>query len=103
MPSPNTAASLKAAGYEELHEGDVWRVIPGQKVYVIRGGSIAAFHMGQRSPVDAGFRLIGAHTDSPNLRIKPNPQVKSAGCTYNSASSLTAVCSCIPGSIETCR
>ena len=75
-----TAAELRAAGYEALPESGVWRTVPGQKLYIIRGGSIAAFHMGQRSPVDAGFRLIGAHTDSPNLRIKPNPNLQRAGC-----------------------
>jgi aspartyl aminopeptidase len=63
---------LEAAGYRELSEGDGWKVAAGDKVFVIRAGStIAAFELGTDVPEKAGFHLIGAHTDSPNLRLKP--------------------------------
>lgn len=68
----NVRQKLEAAGYRELSEGDAWNVGPGDKVFVVRAGStIAAFAMGTEAPEKAGFHLVGAHTDSPNLRLKP--------------------------------
>ncbi|MDJ0973007.1 MAG: M18 family aminopeptidase [Planctomycetota bacterium] len=69
-----TSRRLEAAGYARLDEGAAWTVEPGQRGLVVRGGSLIAFERGSQDPVEAGFRLIGAHTDSPNLRIKPNPE-----------------------------
>ena len=75
-----TVARLEAAGFRALDAGDAWDVAAGDKVYVTRGGgSLAAFHVGSAPAPNAGFRLIGAHTDSPNLRIKPNPEVTRSG------------------------
>ena len=75
-----TAARLEAQGYRLLDEAEPWNVAPGDKVYLTRGGgSLAAFQIGQAPARDAGFHLIGAHTDSPNLRIKPNPELRKAG------------------------
>lgn len=75
-----TARRLTQHGYRELDEREPWTLQPGDRVYVIRGGtSIAAFHLGT-APVDrAGFRLMGSHTDSPNLRLKPNAPVLKNG------------------------
>ncbi len=71
-----TARRLTAQGYRALDEREPWSLEAGDKVYVTRGDtSIAAFHVGS-TPVDrGGFRLVGSHTDSPNLRLKPNTQV----------------------------
>lgn len=67
---------LAAAGYRELDEKESWTIAPGDKVFVVRGGSsILAFEIGAASPASAGFRLVGAHTDSPNLRVKPSADV----------------------------
>ena len=75
-----TAGRLEAVGYSLLEEGDAWTLSPGDRRYVIRaGGSIAAFEVGSTAPAEAGFRVIGAHTDSPNLRIKPSPDVREYG------------------------
>ncbi len=75
-----TAKRLQAQGYRELAEADRWDVAPGDKVYVERGGgSVAAFRLGAVQPSEAGFHLVGAHTDSPNLRVKPNPEVDASG------------------------
>ncbi len=64
---------LQLAGFAELSEREPFRLSAGDRRYVIRGGStIIAFVVGSEAPTDAGFRIIGAHTDSPNLRIKPN-------------------------------
>jgi aspartyl aminopeptidase len=75
-----TVARLEAQGYRRLDEAEAWEVDRGDKVYVVRGGgSVAAFHMGTVPAREAGFHLVGAHTDSPNLRVKPNPELKKAG------------------------
>ena len=73
------AALLEEAGFARLKEAEVWSVAPGDRRYVVRGGSIAAFEIGSAPPAEAGFRIVGAHTDSPNLRVKPNPDVRAHG------------------------
>jgi len=75
-----TVRRLESHGYRSLDEAEPWDVEAGDKIYLIRGGgSLAAFRIGSSPPHEAGFRIIGAHTDSPNLRIKPNPELKQAG------------------------
>jgi len=65
---------LDAAGYRQAPEGDVWDLSPGDRRYVVRGqGSLVAFEVGAVSPAEGGFHVVGAHTDSPNLRLKPCP------------------------------
>lgn len=83
-PSPYHAAReaarrLRAVGFTELDEESVWTIAPGDKRYVLRAGTIVAFIVGDVHPALAGFRMIGAHTDSPNLRAKPNPDVAKNG------------------------
>lgn len=84
-PSPfhavaETARRLREAGFVELSEIDPWVLEPGGKHFVTRAdASIVAFRVGARPPVDAGFRVVGAHTDSPNLRLKPQPQAGKEG------------------------
>ncbi len=71
---------LEAAGFSRLEEGDVWSLAPGDRRYAVRHeGSLVAFQVGEASPADAGFRWVGAHTDSPNLRVKPRPDLHSQG------------------------
>ncbi|WP_448509738.1 M18 family aminopeptidase [Immundisolibacter sp.] len=76
-PSPwhavdSAAALLEAAGYRRLDEADPWRLAPGARHYVVRDGStLAAFRIGSAPLTEAGLRLVGAHTDSPGLRVKP--------------------------------
>ena len=78
-PMPHQAVAecirrLEAAGFSELDEGEPWVLDPGAARYVVRAGtSIVALRVGTEAPADAGFALFGAHVDSPNLRIKPNP------------------------------
>jgi aspartyl aminopeptidase len=74
------ARRLGAAGFDELDPRQNWRIIPGQRGYTVHGGgTIVAFIAGNRAPADAGFVLIGAHTDSPNLRVKPVPDIRNVG------------------------
>jgi aspartyl aminopeptidase len=77
-PSPfhavdTTKDKLEKHGYHPLDEKESWSLQTGQKYYVERGGgSLIAFIMGTADPVDCGARLVGAHTDSPNIRLKPH-------------------------------
>ena len=71
---------LVAAGFRAFRERDAWQVEPGTRGFVIRaGGSLVAFQVGTKPPADSGFVLIGAHSDSPNLRLKPSPDLTQVG------------------------
>ena len=76
-PSPFHAvaaarARLEAAGYLPLDEREAWALKPNQGYLVERGGgSLIAFTTGTEPALEAGFRMVGAHTDSPNIRLKP--------------------------------
>ncbi|TDL04221.1 M18 family aminopeptidase [Mycolicibacterium obuense] len=79
-PSPfhacRTAAErLRDAGFTELSEGDAWTGAGDS--FVIRAGSLIAWRStgGPHLP----FRIVGAHTDSPNLRVKQHPDRTVAG------------------------
>ncbi|MGB1950409.1 MAG: M18 family aminopeptidase [Marinobacter sp.] len=84
-PTPwHAVATMKArldeAGFTALDEKDEWSLAPGQGYYVIRNGSsIAAFRTGQGDVVEKGIRMVGAHTDSPCLKVKPNPELRRKG------------------------
>lgn len=68
------ARSLEEDGFSPLAETDAWALESGGGYYAVRGGSsLIAFRVGRRSPAESGFRIVGAHTDSPGLRLKPNP------------------------------
>jgi len=77
-PSPwhaaaNVARRLREAGYRELDEREDWTVGPGSSFFTLRdGSSLAAVRIGDGDPARDGFRIIGAHTDSPGLRVKPD-------------------------------
>jgi aspartyl aminopeptidase len=83
-PSPfhacaTAAARLGSAGFTVLDEADEWPTAPGGH-YVRRGGSLVAWRTGPHHTATSGFRMVGAHTDSPNLRVKPHPDAGRAGC-----------------------
>lgn len=82
-PSPYHAVSeavgrLTAAGFTPLDLGDAWTAGAGSFL-VERGGSLVAWTIPDGAPPAVPFRIIGAHTDSPNLRIKPRPDSGRAG------------------------
>ncbi len=67
-----TIARLTGAGFLPLDEREAWRLAPGDRRYVTRSGSsIIAFEVGADAPAAGGVRMVAAHTDSPNLRLKP--------------------------------
>ncbi len=66
---------LAAAGFIELREGDRWALEPGQRCMVVRDGTaLIAFVVGQAPAASGGFRMVGAHTDSPGFKLKPRPE-----------------------------
>lgn len=72
-PSPfhavaTAAAALDAAGWSRVDERDPWPA--AGRGYVVRGGSLVAWDAGAATSAAAPFRIVGAHTDSPNLRLK---------------------------------
>lgn len=71
---------LRQANFLPLDERAAWTFQSGQRSFVMRGsGSIIAFEAGAQPPSEAGFVIIGAHTDSPNLRLRPYFDVRSEG------------------------
>ena len=85
--SPSACHGVKATqkildenGFIEIKETDKWDLQAKGKYYVIKNDSaLIAFEVGTGDIEEAGLRLIGAHTDVPGFRIKPNPQMISEG------------------------
>ena len=70
----NMSVLLGENGFKQLEEGDDWSQTKPGRYYAIRNqSSIVAFVLGSSNPIETGIRLVGAHTDSPCLRVKPNP------------------------------
>lgn len=66
---------LDAAGFRALAETDPWDQLPPGAYYVTTTGTnLIAFVLPERADQRTAFRIVGAHTDSPNLRLKPNPE-----------------------------
>lgn len=74
------AERLIAAGYEQLYEGDAWQLQAGKRYLITRNdSSIIAFVYGNKPLVETGIRMIGAHTDSPCLKVKPRAELNRRG------------------------
>lgn len=72
------AKTLECRGFTRLEEDEKWELEDGQDYYVTRNdSSIIAFSYPPCS--EKGYTIVGAHTDSPHLRLKPNPLTTSAG------------------------
>jgi aspartyl aminopeptidase len=83
-PSPwhavaTAEASLLAQGFTRLVEDESWKCVPGGRYFAVRGASLIAFVVGTEPLVETGFRIVGAHTDSPGLRVKPKAALKGDG------------------------
>ncbi|KOG35023.1 M18 family aminopeptidase [Streptomyces resistomycificus] len=89
-PSPyhavaNAAERLEKAGFRQVSETDAWdaetsasAAVSGGR-YVLRGGAIVAWYVPESAGPHTPFRIVGAHTDSPNLRVKPRPDTGGHG------------------------
>ena len=82
-PSPyhaaqNASADLTDAGFTKFATDELWSDC--DRMVICQGGVVVAAAFGNRiDPDQLEFRLVGAHTDSPNLRVKPNPDMGSVG------------------------
>ncbi|MEY2452715.1 MAG: aspartyl aminopeptidase [Acidimicrobiaceae bacterium] len=82
-PSPfhacaTAAARLEAAGFTRVNEADEWPA-PLGRAYIVRDGSLVGWSAPNGATPTTPFRIVGAHTDSPNLRVKPHADVERAG------------------------
>jgi len=82
-PSPYHAAEmaserLEHLGFIGIEESSAWPSQPG-RYFLRRGGALVAWSTADGAHPNSGFRIIGAHTDSPNLRLRPRPDHRSAG------------------------
>jgi aspartyl aminopeptidase len=72
----NMSLMLENAGFKKLEETEKWELKEGSKYYVTRNdSSVIAFTY----PKERNYTMIGCHTDSPNLKLKPNPIIKEHG------------------------
>ncbi|MGL4798077.1 MAG: M18 family aminopeptidase [Cellulosilyticaceae bacterium] len=68
---------LDANGFKQLNPSDAWTLQEGGKYYITSNNSaVIAFCVHSNNVAEEGFRVVGAHTDVPGFRIKPNPQMQ---------------------------
>lgn len=76
-----SARRLLAAGFSHIAEKDAWALQPGGKYFFTRNMStLVAFAIGKRFQPGGPFYMVGAHTDSPCLKVKPVSRSSSGGC-----------------------
>ena len=89
----SAAQMLEKAGFRQLRETDAWDASgaadtgdehgsggsAGRGHYVLRGGALVAWWVPANAAPATPYRIVGAHTDSPNLRVKPVPDTGSDG------------------------
>lgn len=72
----NQITLFESYGFESLSESESWSLESGGRYYVTRNGSsIIAFVYGHNSLLETGIRMLGSHTDSPCLKVKPNAEI----------------------------
>ncbi len=82
-PSPwhvvqSACRRLIAAGFEQVDLREPW-IDPPQRCFVVRDAALVAWHQPAGATVTTPFRIVGAHTDSPGLRVKPQPDTGHLG------------------------
>lgn len=76
----NMARMLEEAGFQCLDEINAWDIEKNSRYFTTRNkSSLIAVKTGASKLAENGFRLAGAHTDSPCLKVKPNPEIKQQG------------------------
>lgn len=62
-------------GFKSLSEADIWGTLPAGSYFVTRNdSSIIAFTLAGSELAETGMHMVGAHTDSPCLKVKPRPE-----------------------------
>ncbi len=70
---------LESAGFRELYESDSWADTGPGRYFVTHAESAILAFVVPASSILRGFRIVGAHTDSPNFRLKPKPEYAKEG------------------------
>ena len=83
-PSPyhavhGAAHRLEDSGWSRVRMADDWTSNLPEKAYIATGGALLAWNRSVASSPLTPFRIVGAHTDSPNLRLKPRPDTGAVG------------------------
>lgn len=72
----NCSDILDENGFERIMPREKWEIKKGGKYFLKKSSStIIAFTVGENFDVKKGFKIFGAHTDSPCFRIKPSPEI----------------------------
>jgi len=66
---------LDSEGFQQLKESEAWDTVDPGRYYVTRNDSSIIVFTLANDLVETGFRMVGAHTDSPCLKVKPNPEI----------------------------
>ena len=69
---------LRESGFTEQVETDDWDASPGGR-FLVRDGTLLAWHVGDGARPGSPLRIFAAHTDSPTLKVKPRPDTGAAG------------------------
>ena len=69
---------LREVGFDLQDESEEWSAAPGGHM-MVRGGAVAAWYVPEGADKNSGFRVVGSHTDSPGLVLKPTPDFSAAG------------------------
>lgn len=82
------ASRLDAAGFARQDERATWDASPGGH-YIVRGGAVVAWRVPENVDAaaveKAGFRIVGSHTDSPGLKLKPAGDITGPGGWHQAA------------------
>lgn len=72
----NSRELFEEKGYRLLKMEDKWHLSNNEKYFInVNDSSFFAFEIGDQNPCETSFRIVGSHTDSPGIRIKPNPEI----------------------------
>lgn len=70
----NLSSIMESSGYTRLSEGDEWKLAPGGKYYLTRGGTaMIAFRIPDGTP--KGFLMSASHSDRPSFKVKENGEL----------------------------
>ena len=72
-------SQLNTAGYSQLEVSSKWHLKAGGRYFITRNDStIVAFQLPKKNALQR-LHMVGAHTDSPCLKVKPNPEIRRKG------------------------
>jgi len=73
------AQRLVAVGFTRLDETEAWPAQPGGRFVVVRDGAVVAWVVPTDAAATTPVHVLGAHTDSPGFKLKPQPTTESRG------------------------